>query len=56
MVVVHALIPKLGRQRQVDLYEFEASLVYKHKFQDSKICYIKKPILEQQKQNKQTNK
>ena len=28
-VVVLALIPALGRQRQVDLYEFEASLVYR---------------------------
>ena len=28
MVVVHALIPALGRLRQEDLYEFEASMVY----------------------------
>jgi len=28
-MVVHALIPALGRQRQADLCEFEASLVYK---------------------------
>ena len=28
------LIPALGRQRQADLCEFEASLVYKSKFQD----------------------
>ena len=26
--VVHALLPALGRQRQVDLCEFEDSLVY----------------------------
>ena len=29
VVVAHAFIPALGRQRQVDLCEFEASLVYK---------------------------
>ena len=28
------LIPALWRQRQVDLCEFEANLVYKSKFQD----------------------
>ena len=28
------LIPALGRQRQADLCEFEASLVYKSQFQD----------------------
>jgi hypothetical protein len=29
------LIPALERQRQVDLYEFKASLVYRAKFRDS---------------------
>ena len=29
------LITALGRQRQTDLCEFEASLVYKSEFQDS---------------------
>lgn len=29
------LTPTFGRQRQVDLSEFEASLVYKIEFQDS---------------------
>jgi hypothetical protein len=28
-VVVHALIPALRRQRQVDFYEIKASLIYK---------------------------
>ena len=27
------LIPALGRQRQADLYEFEANLVYNREFQ-----------------------
>ena len=27
-VVMHTFIPELGRQRQEDFYEFEASLVY----------------------------
>jgi hypothetical protein len=35
------LIPALGRQRQVDLCEFEAVLVYRE-FQDSQ-DYTKKP-------------
>ena len=33
------LIPALGRQKQVDLCEFEASLVYKSKFQDRHQSY-----------------
>ena len=33
------LIPALGRQRQVDLYEFMASLVYKSKSQDRQQSY-----------------
>lgn len=48
------ILPTLGRQKQVDLCEFEASLVYKHKFQGSKNCFTKKPSTETQKQNKQT--
>ena len=48
------LIPALGRQRQVDLCEFEASLIYRS-FQDSQ-DYTEKPYLEKQQQtNKQTN-
>jgi hypothetical protein len=42
----------LGRQRQMDLCEFEASLVYIIKFQDSH-GYEEKPCLKQT--NKQTN-
>jgi hypothetical protein len=30
-VVVHTLIPALGRQKQEDLYEFKVSLVYTEK-------------------------
>jgi hypothetical protein len=38
------LIPALGRQKQVDLCEFEASLVsLQSKFQDSQL-YTEKPI------------
>ena len=39
------LIPALGRQRQVDLREFEASLVYTSEFQDSHGSYTEKPCL-----------
>ncbi|KAL6086154.1 hypothetical protein STEG23_037941 [Scotinomys teguina] len=43
-VVLTPVISALGRQRQADLCEFEASLVYKSKFQDSqgyteKLCF-----------------
>ena len=38
------LIPALGRQRQVNLYEFEANLVYKSEFQDRNQSYTKKPV------------
>jgi hypothetical protein len=42
-----ALIPALGRQRQADLCEFQASLVYSE-FQDSQ-SYIEEPCLEKNK-------
>ena len=42
------LIPALGKQRQVNLYELEANLVYKE-FQDSQDGYTEKQT------NKQTN-
>lgn len=38
------LIPALGRQRQVDLYEIRASLVYLAEFQDNQ-SYIVRPAL-----------
>jgi hypothetical protein len=47
------LILALGRQRQVNLCEFEASLVYRE-FQDSQ-GYTEKPCLVLEKQG-QTNK
>ena len=49
-----SLIPALGRQRQADLYEFDASLVYRISSRtDSHDCYTEKPCL---KTNKLTNK
>ena len=38
------LIPELSRQKQADLYELEASLVYKSSLQDSQ-GYIEKLCL-----------
>jgi hypothetical protein len=36
VVVAHPLISALGSQRQADLYEFEASLVYRVKSRSAK--------------------
>jgi hypothetical protein len=54
------LIPALRRQRQVELYEFEASLVYTESSRTA-MGYIEpslefSPIPKQQQTNKQTNK
>lgn len=46
-MVVHTSNP---RQRQVDLPEFEANLVYKKEFQESQGCYIEKSCFEKPKQ------
>lgn len=50
-----ALIPELVRQRQADLCELEASLVYS-KFQENWGCYTKKPYLLKTKQKFRKNK
>lgn len=42
VVAAHALITALGRQRYVDFCEFEACLVFKSEFQDSRDCYTEK--------------
>ena len=47
------LIPALGRQRQADLYEFQASLVYTVNSRLHSV-YIEKPCLE--KENKRNIK
>ena len=44
------LIPALGRQRQVDLNEFEASLVYKASSRTARTVTHRNPL--SQKQNK----
>ena len=54
------LIPALGRQQQVDLCEFEASLVYRASSRTSsksteKLC-LKKPKPKQNKTKSKTNK
>ena len=46
------LILALGRQRQTDLCEFEATLVYRLSSRTSQDCSTEKPCLEKQKQNK----
>ena len=45
------LIPALRMQRQVDLYEFEASLVYKSQFQDRHQSY--RETVSRKKKNKE---
>ena len=53
MVVAHAFIPALRRQRQrqADLCEFKANLVYRMSSRTARACYTEKPCLK-----KQTNK
>jgi hypothetical protein len=46
-----SLISALGRQRQADLCEFEASLVWKESPGQPRLCYIEKPYLEKQNKN-----
>ena len=49
------LIPAPGRQRQLDLYEFEASLVYRESSRTAKAIHTEKSCLEKQtKATKQT--
>ena len=50
------LIPALGRQRQADLYEFVASLIYKSQFQNCSGCYTEKPCLKKTKKEKRKKK
>lgn len=38
-------IPAFGRQKQADIYEFEASLVYQVSSRIAKACYTEKPCL-----------
>ena len=54
-VVAHAFNPALGRQRQVDLREFEASLVYKNKFHYRLQCH-RETLSQKTNQTKKTNK
>jgi hypothetical protein len=48
-----SLIPALGRQRQVDLCEFEANLVSKGSPGQSGLCYIEKPCLKKNKRKQE---
>ena len=52
-VVVHTLIPVLGRQKQADLCEFKASLVYRVSSRTVKATQ-RSPVLKNK--TKQTNK
>ena len=49
------LIPVLRRQRQANLCEFEASLVYKSKFQD-RLQSFEKPCFKKPKKKKEQEK
>ena len=46
------LIPALGKQRQVDLSEFEASLVYKASFKTARIVTQRNPVSKTKTTNK----
>jgi len=46
-MATHAAIPALERQRQVDLYEFEASLVYRVSSRTTKATW-RNPTLKNQ--------
>jgi hypothetical protein len=48
-VMIHTFNPSLGKQRQADLYEFEASLVYIVSFRTAKATHSE--TLSQTKQN-----
>ena len=48
---VLSLIPALGRQRQVDLCEFEASLVYRVSLKTTRAVTQKNPISKTNKQS-----
>jgi hypothetical protein len=51
------LIPALKRQRQVDIYEFQASLVHRASLGQPGLCYTEKPYLKKQnKHRKERNK
>jgi flagellar biosynthesis/type III secretory pathway protein FliH len=47
--------PALGRQRQVDLYEFEASLVYKVSSRTARVTQ-RNPVSKNQKKKKEKRK
>ena len=49
------LVSALGRQRQVDLCEFKASLVYRLSSRTTRVTQ-KNPVLKNKNPNKQTNK
>ena len=48
------LIPALARQRQVDLWEFEASLVYKVSSRTARAVKQRNPVLKNKKQKQST--
>jgi hypothetical protein len=48
-----SLIPALGKQRQVDLCEFEASLVYRVSSRTARATHREKPCLRKQKKEEE---
>jgi hypothetical protein len=50
------LIPALERQGQLDLCEFEVSLVYRMSSRSAKATFTEKPYLKKQKNKKQKTK
>ena len=51
-MVVHTLIPARGRQRQVDLYEFQANLVYRVSSRIVGAVTQRNPVSKNQKEKK----
>jgi hypothetical protein len=51
---VQSLIPALGRQREVDLYEFKASLVYRANSRTVRDVTQRNLVLKQNKRKKTT--
>ena len=54
--MVQPLIPALGRQRQADLCELEASLVYRANSRIARAITQRNPVLKNKTKQKQTNK
>lgn len=53
MVVAHAFNSAYGRRRQVDLYDFEASLIHKMSFRTARVVTKNKETLSRKTKRKE---